>query len=763
LWSPLFANPGWAVDLFSKSGSPLTIEYRLIYGVNADHVKTAHVPNPPSTISTLPVLLTRGDNIAIMRFQFKNDQAIEWTMFAKKKLLIVLFALSLSACMPKGPQVPTIIGQSPEDLFFLKAETAFQQQQLDQALSIYSQYIVQYPQGDHVDLALSRIAFIYKTQGIYDASQAFYERLLREFPDSPYRDEARLGIVDLYILSNRPADAIELAQQMLATELSTDIRRQLWERLSRQYEAAGSLANSTAYGYMLYKSAPESDKEQWVRQLKQSIDQLNIQDIEMLWDQIDDSRIRSYLMYRYAVLQVVGENYDDALELLAAFQEKYPDHPDAAEAAQLVEMLYQRLTFQPMTVGCLLPLSGAYQLYGQRALTGIELALSLMQNGEEAKPIRLVIKDTASEDSRAVQAVRAMGDERVGAIIGPIITAPAAAREAQRLNIPMVTFTQKPGVTDIGDYIFRHFITPQSQVKALVNYFVRHIGLRDFAIMYPREVYGKTFMTLFWDEVIRQGGRVRGVEAYDLKQTDFAGTIRKLVGTHYSIPADLQARSFVQLEENPYIQIRGADGSNHLDQVLSDPVTRLTGLFFQDPDQDRIKGPAIGRAQKQEKHRPVIDFDVLFIPDAPKTAGLILPQLAYHDVKDIYLAGTNLWHSSQLIEMTHAYAQNAVITDGFFADSRNEIVQNFVSTYHQIYNRQPGIIEAFAFDTATMLFNLISQSQATHRHILRDNLLQWSQVRGVTGPVTFEANGEAIKTLCLLRIKGGQFLEIPQP
>ncbi len=683
-------------------------------------------------------------------------------MLSNKIIVIMLLAALLGACMPQVPQVPTGIGQSAEDQFFGKAEEAFQQKEFEQALSIYSQYMSQYPQGTHADLALNRIAFIYKAQGIYDASQAFYERLIREYPESRFLDEARLGIIDLYILDERPADAIALAQQMLATDLNADTRHQLWQRLTQQYQVDGSMPNSAAYAYMLYKSAPEQDKQHWVEQLKQTIEQLNAADIEMLWDQLDDKRIRSFLMYRYAVLQVVAENYDDALELLSAFQATYPEHPDAEEAAQLVDMLYQRLTFRPLTVGCLLPLSGAYQLYGQRALSGIELALSMMKTVEGALPLHLIIKDTASEDSSAVQAVRALSEEQVGAIIGPIITAPAAAREAQRLNIPMVTFTQKPGVTDIGDYIFRHFITPQSQVKALVNYFVHHIGLRDFAIMYPQEVYGRTFMTLFWDEVVRQGGRVRGVEAYEPEQTDFAGTIKKLVGSFYSIPSELQARTVVQVEEDPYFQSQGA-GKGRLDQMLADPVTRLTGLFFQDPDQDRIKGPAIGRVQKREGPRPVIDFDVLFIPDAPKTAGLILPQLAYHDVKDIYLAGTNLWHSDQLIEMTHAYAQNAVITDGFFTESKSPVVQNFVNAYQKIYERRPGVIEAFAFDTATMLFKLVSQSDATYRHILRDSLQQSSQIEGVTGPTAFEISGEAIKTLCLLRLKGGRFIEISQP
>jgi len=458
---------------------------------------------------------------------------------------------------------------------------------------------------------------------------------------------------------------------------------------------------------------------------------------------------------------VMTENYAEALEILTAFAKLYPDHKYARDAAGIIATLEQRLSFTPRTLGCLLPLSGPYKLYGQRALNGVELALSLVPAGEQVNPIKLVIKDSASEKSTAVQGVRELAQAGVGAIIGPIVAAQAAAREAQKLNIPMVTITQKPEITEVGDFIFRHFITPQSQVKALVSYFVNGVGLRDFAVMYPREAYGQTFMNLFWDEVIRQGGRLVGVEAYDTKQTDFDTSIRKLVGIFYPPSQELLSRSRVQVAEDPYFEKRAMNLAQ-LDDIIPDPVTRLTGLYFQDPDQDRVRGPALGRQKEDEGADPIVDFDVLFIPDAPKAAALILPQLAYHDIRDIYLAGTNLWHSPQLTEMAKDYAQNAVMVDGFFKESPSQPVQQFVAAYKQIYESEPGTIEAFAFDTARLMINLMSQPDIRFRHVLRDAMLQVFEVDGVTGPLAFDRDGEAIKRLSLLRVKGERFFEIPQ-
>jgi branched-chain amino acid transport system substrate-binding protein len=157
-----------------------------------------------------------------------------------------------------------------------------------------------------------------------------------------------------------------------------------------------------------------------------------------------------------------------------------------------------------------------------------------------------------------------------------------------------------------------------------------------------------------------------------------------------------------------------------------------------------------------------VDFDVLFIPDAPKAAALILPQLAYHDIRDIYLAGTNLWHSSQLIELAKDYAQNAVMVDGFFKESSAPLVQRFVQAYQQIYGSEPGLMEAFAFDTAALMIRLMSQQTRPLRHVLRNSMQQAFEVEGVTGPLAFSQDGEAVKSLSLLRVKGDRFFEIPR-
>jgi ABC-type branched-subunit amino acid transport system substrate-binding protein len=684
-----------------------------------------------------------------------------------KRFIILFWIISWimvhSACVsvPLEVPVPEQPAFGPGESLFQLGEKFYSDGDIDHALAKYSRYVSLYPQGARADISLFRIGAIYGAQGMPDESRAFYQRLVNQYPQSIYLNDARLAIIDLLIDAGQPDQAIAQAEQILQTDPDDVTRRKLWLRLERHHSESGEMIDAAAYAFMLYASAAKADKSKWEENLKQEINRLNAEQILILWDRMDDQVARSHLMFRYATIQVVTENFDEAMEVLIAFQKAYPDHRFAGDAAQIVDTLERHLRFTPQTVGCLLPLSGPYEVYGRRALNGIELAMNLIRSVEVASTIKLVIKDSASDDRRAIQGVRDLADAGVGAVIGPIVTALSAAGEAQRLNIPMVTFTQKADVTAAGDYIFRHFITPQSQVKALVSYFANGVGLRDFAIMYPKESYGQTFMKLFWEEVVRQGGRVVGVEAYDTRQTDFATVIEKLAGTHFTPPKDLQRKSAVVVDENPYFSKRSFI-SGELEDVLPDPVTRLTGLFFQDPDQDRVKGPKLGRRQELEITKPNIDFDVLFIPDAPKTAGLILPQLAYYDIRDIYLAGTNLWHSDQLITMTRDYAQNAVMAEGFYSKSPDTAVRKFVRAYQALYGKEPGLIEAFAFDTAWLLFKMLSKSDIRHRHDMRDALLQLFEPEGVTGPTAFDHNGEAIKSLSLLKIRGKEFIEIPR-
>jgi branched-chain amino acid transport system substrate-binding protein len=108
--------------------------------------------------------------------------------------------------------------------------------------------------------------------------------------------------------------------------------------------------------------------------------------------------------------------------------------------------------------------------------------------------------------------------------------------------------------------------------------------------------------------------------------------------------------------------------------LIDDPVERISGLPF---DRDAINGLGRRSPERDDQWHPILDFDAVFIPDAPKKAGLVIPQLAYYDIRDVYLLGTNLWNSRTLLEMSGDYMKSTLIVDGFFAESQSEAGQRF--------------------------------------------------------------------------------------
>ena len=176
--------------------------------------------------------------------------------------MAVLIAM-ISACVASPPYAPgSRIGPpDAESVLFQQAEQSLTLEDRQQALAGFSQYLSRYPQGRYADRAFNHIGDIYYQLGEYDAAQAFYQRLVADFPHSPLLNGARLAIVNLLILNHQPAEAMAQAKQMLDSNPDDETRHKLWQLLASQSGEAGTSANAAAYAYMLYKSAPGSEKD----------------------------------------------------------------------------------------------------------------------------------------------------------------------------------------------------------------------------------------------------------------------------------------------------------------------------------------------------------------------------------------------------------------------------------------------------------------------------------------------------------------------
>jgi len=358
------------------------------------------------------------------------------------------------------------------------------------------------------------------------------------------------------------------------------------------------------------------------------------------------------------------------------------------------------------SIGCILPLTGQYAPYGNRALEAIKLATGASDPAGTGS-IKLIIEDSQSRPEVARKAVIRLANHKdIVCILGPLGGNESfeAAKEAQKLKVPILTLTQREGITDVGDYIFRHFLTGRVQMKALVQYAIEDMGLRRFAVLYPDDHYGNEMVNLFRNEVLNRGGTVIKVKSYAETQTDFGNEIKMITGM---------------------------------------AITR-----------DENSG------NTEEVYKPVIDFDALFIPDSYVRISMIAPQLAYYNVKGVKLLGTSGWNSPELLKMSGEYLEGAIFVDGFSKNSFYSETQDFIDFYYATYNKEPEMMEAIAYDAAGIVVKIIKENRFETRGQFRNRLLQLRDFPGATGKTSFSGTRDAQKDVFILMVRDGDVKQV---
>jgi ABC-type branched-subunit amino acid transport system substrate-binding protein len=656
-------------------------------------------------------------------------------------LAVIAAVLFLTwACVPRPVGPPVHEAADLEEEIFLRAENYFNADSYDKALRIYRGYLDDYPAGRFAPQILLRIGTIHTASEDYTAAMKSYKRILEEYPDSPLVEHAKVEILATYYHQGQYETVIQLASNILEETKSIDLIVKTYLILGDTYVAQEAPEDAVYFYTVAHKQATASDRESVVEKLREAISRLDAAAITSLLSHVQEELPKGYLLYQLGLVYAADEQFEEAMEALADFIESFPDHEHSEHARVLMDEISVKFVYRRDAIGCLLPLSGPYKKYGKRALKGIELAFGQFSSRGIDPAINLIIKDTGADPDKASAAVRALIDEQVAAIIGPLVTADTAAAIAQSYGIPIITITQKENITEIGDKVFRNYLTPKMQVESIVSFAADKLGVQKFAILYPNEKYGTTFMNLFWDEVIKFGGTVVGLESYAPTHTDFADPIKRLVGLYYEVPEDLK-----EIVASMGGAGNGDVGDDH------DPGEIPENEYADDID---------NQDDKEEEPRAIIDFEAVFIPDAPKMSGLIIPQLAFYDVENVYLLGTNLWHSNKLIDMAKDYVQGAIMTDGFFAQSTSRQVKDFIRNFKDTYGENPGFIEATTFDTAMMLFDIVTRPDIRSRNAIKNELLNLRDFQGVTGLTSFDVTGEVRKKLSLLRIKGNKFVEL---
>ena len=553
------------------------------------------------------------------------------------------------------------------------------------------------------DSILFREGEIFLSKGETEKALWRFKRLITEFPKSPLFNEAKFRMGICYTQLKRPQDAIRILNELLPTFLSPARMVQVFSLLGDNYlELKDRLTALHWYGKgLLIPGQPNEELKKRVKSIMDAPEtEEELKSIESLY--------RGAYAGGYAKLklaQVAKRQGNDTLakRFLTELEKEYRNMDYMVQVKELFETI-PLSTRSKYTVGVILPLSGIHRPFGERALQGIQCAIK----ETDSSLISLAIRDSKGSPWEAEKAVEELvNKEKVIAILGPLLSIDVdrTAKKAQQLKVPLLTLSQKELPSGKGGLIFQNSLIPSEQIQTLVDFAIKELDLRTFAVFYPNSPYGLYFKNLFNQEITRKGGKVFGAVVYQEEQTDFSQEIK----------------GFFKIET------------------------------IQKYDSKR---------KKDEEFKAGLSLEGLFIPDAHDRVGTILSQMAYYDIKGLTFLGTSAWNGPGLISIGGIGAEGSIFVDTFFKKDPSPLVARFVEEFRKTYQRDPETLEALSYDGAKLIKEILLSKSISSPLQLQEELRQVKNFQGVSGLKGFGEDGKAIRTLYILKVTKGQIEQI---
>jgi branched-chain amino acid transport system substrate-binding protein len=126
--------------------------------------------------------------------------------------------------------------------------------------------------------------------------------------------------------------------------------------------------------------------------------------------------------------------------------------------------------------------------------------------------------------------------------------------------------------------------------------------------------------------------------------------------------------------------------------------------------------------------------------------------------------GTNDWESKDFLKKGGAAVEGAVFSTYF--DPEAAITQNtevFLKAYREKYGEdaEPPSEAALGFDAYMLALNAINTAGTSVKgESIRDQLAATKNFPGASGNITFDENGDPIKSVVIMTIINGEFVHI---
>ncbi|HZK65969.1 MAG TPA: ABC transporter substrate-binding protein [Chloroflexota bacterium] len=144
--------------------------------------------------------------------------------------------------------------------------------------------------------------------------------------------------------------------------------------------------------------------------------------------------------------------------------------------------------------------------------------------------------------------------------------------------------------------------------------------------------------------------------------------------------------------------------------------------------------------------------DVLFLPDYYNKVSLIGRQAKEKGVKATLL-GVDGWDSAELDAKA---MEGGYFSNHYSAEDQRPEVQEWIKKYQAKFGKAPDALGTLAYDAANLLVEAIVKAGSDDPTKIRDAMANIKDFKAVTGTLSFDKDGNPIKSAVVLQIKDGK-------
>lgn len=593
-----------------------------------------------------------------------------------------------------------------------QAQALIETHQYDAAAAALKTILAGYPNSSYVDDALLLLAAALISNKQATEAIVTLEQLMADHPDSPLIGRARLLLATAHADLGNPDQALAILAEARSLEDSVEIKRDALKLSGEILITKGDYPHAIQSWLDELNLSPDIERPDVRARIRSLIqDKMDRKTLHRLRDTYPTTFPGDLALIRLIELYAAKGEDHQAERNLRIFLNRFPVHDYAPTATETLKSLKSRLKASQYVIVAMIPTSGRHSPFGAEVYNGIKLALEKGKETLGLTSVGLIVIDSETDKGLLrFQLSEAIAEYKPLAVIGPLFSRdlPLVAELAEKTETPFLTPTAAlADVRRLGTYLFNTSVSFYQQAHRLADYAVQYLGYTRFGILHPDTAYGQELARLFAQEARQFGGEIIAVESYKETDTDFGLPIKRL-----------------KLE----------DLKRH----------------------GRTKTVPMSKGGTRVVYEP--GFDAVFLPGRSSQIGLLTAQLLFYDVKVGFL-GNSTWNSPDLLRAADRTIEGDVFVDGFFADSADPTIHDFVIRYRLRHQTDPTSFAAHAYDATRVVLDAVTRGATTGRAI-RDHLMRSPDLPALSGPAAFEPNGSLDRKLFVIEIKKGKFVQV---